>query len=86
MSTEPSALRLAFTGPVVKRGLLFAVVVGPILVAINHGDSLLAGQLDARRSLKIGLTFLVPYLVSTVSSVAASRQGDRRSRSPRSVP
>ncbi len=86
MSTEPSALRLAFTGPVVKRGLLFAVVVGPILVAINHGDSLLAGQLDARRSLKIGLTFLVPYLVSTVSSVAASWHGDRRSRSPRSEP
>jgi hypothetical protein len=68
-----SALRLALDPAVVRRAMLFAVIVGPILISINHGDALLRGQLDAGRWLKMGLTVLVPYLVSTVSSVAALR-------------
>ena len=74
MAEGPGALRLALNGAVVRRALLFAVVVGPILIAINHGDALLRGELGAERWLKMGLTVLVPYLVSTVSSVAALRQ------------
>lgn len=58
-----------------RRALLFAVTVGPVLVAINHGDALLAGELGAGRLLKIGLTMLVPYAVSTISSVLAMRSG-----------
>lgn len=48
-------------------------VVGTILTAINHGDAILAGQLTAERLVRIALTFLVPYAVSTTSSVAAIR-------------
>jgi hypothetical protein len=66
-------LTLAFSPSVVRRGLAYAVVVGAILVAINHGDALLAGDVDTPRLLRIGLTLLVPYLVSTTSSVAALR-------------
>lgn len=73
MRERPGALRLAFEPAVVRRALLFAVIVGPILIAINHGDGLLRGQLGAERWLKMGLTMLVPYLVSTISSVAALR-------------
>jgi len=72
-----SLLRLALNPSVVRRALLFAVVVGPILIAVNHGDALLRGELEARRWLKMGLTMLVPYLVSTVSSVAALRDAGR---------
>jgi hypothetical protein len=46
-------------------------VVGAILIAINHGDALLQGRIDAERVFKICLTLLVPYGVSTSSSVAA---------------
>jgi hypothetical protein len=48
-------------------------VVGSILIAINHGDALLQGRLDTERVFKICLTLLVPYAVSTSSSVAALR-------------
>jgi hypothetical protein len=58
---------------VVRRALLYAVVVGSVLIAINHGDALIAGQLDATRCWKMGLTVLVPYAVSTLSSVGALR-------------
>jgi hypothetical protein len=69
----PSALDAAFEARVVRRALAFAVVVGSVLIAINHGDALLAGDIDGTRWLKMGLTVLVPYVVSTWSSVLAMR-------------
>ena len=64
-------LQTAASGPVVKRALKFAVVVGAILIAINHGDAILAGDVDSTRLAKMVLTVFVPYAVSTASSVAA---------------
>ena len=58
-----------------RRALLFAVTVGPVLVAINHGDAIFAGEVGSERLLKIGLTVLVPYAVSTISSILALRSG-----------
>jgi len=70
-------LKLATEGPVVRRALAYAVVVGAILIAINHGDALLAGEIGTARALKMGLTVLVPYAVSTLSSVGALRSTER---------
>lgn len=64
-------LRIATSRPVVFRGLKYAIVVGSILIAINHGDALLDGDLSGHRLAKMTLTVLVPYAVSTASSVAA---------------
>jgi hypothetical protein len=63
----------AFEGAVVRRACVYAVVVGAVLIGINHGDALLAGDVDAARWWKMGLTVLVPYTVSTLSSVGALR-------------
>lgn len=73
----PDWLRLALSPSIVRRGVKYAVGVGAILVAINHGDALLARQIEPARWLRIGLTVMVPYLVSTASSVAALRNRDR---------
>lgn len=67
-------LRLAFHRATVRRALLTAVLVGPVLVAINQGEAILAGQLSALVVARIALTFAVPYVVSTVSSVATRRE------------
>jgi hypothetical protein len=67
-------LRLAFQPSVLRRGLLYAVVVGAVLVGINHGGAILRGDVDSHRLLRIGLTIVVPYLVSTFSSVGAIRE------------
>ena len=72
---RPGVLRAAFAPPVVRRALAFAVVVGAVLVGINHGDAILAGDVDATRLFKMGLTVAVPYVVSTWSSVLAERDG-----------
>jgi len=68
-----SWLSVAIRPPVVRRALLYGVVVGGILIAINHADALLRGDIDAVRTLKMIFTPLVPYAVSTLSSVGAIR-------------
>jgi phosphoribosylformylglycinamidine synthase len=71
---ESSALTTACRPVIVRRALIMAAVVGPILTLINQGDALVS---DAPFSFwKAGLTFIVPYLVATVSAVATHRRGD----------
>jgi hypothetical protein len=66
-------LQLAFDRAVVRRALICVVVVGAVLIAINHGDALVGGEVTPGRVVRIALTLLVPYCVSTVSSVGAIR-------------
>ena len=65
----PVWFSLCLSKPVVRRALYSALIVGTILIAINHGDALIRGENDPTPVFKIILTILVPYLVSTVSSV-----------------
>ncbi len=71
-------LRLATSRPIVRRACGYAVVVGSVLIAINHGDAILAGDLPPGRLARMGLTVIVPYLVSTFSSVGATLEAQRR--------
>jgi hypothetical protein len=70
-------IRLAMQPSVVKRALKYAVIVGLVLIAINHSDALLQGNISAGRLWRMGLTFLVPYVVSTLSSVGALKHRQR---------
>jgi hypothetical protein len=70
----PAWLQLCLSKSVIKRALLSALVVGALLITINHGDAILRGQVDSDRVLKMLLTIGVPYLVSTFSSVSTIRQ------------
>lgn len=65
---------LAFQRSVVRQSLAYAIAVGAVLTLINHGEAILHDQIDANRVVKIGLTVLVPYVVSTLSSVGAMRK------------
>ena len=67
-------LRLALQLSTVKRALKYAVVVGLVLISINHGDAILRGEVTRGRLFKMALTVLVPYVVSTLSSVGALRE------------
>ena len=63
----------ALRADVVRRSRRVALGVGSLLVAINHGDHLLSGGVTTTGWLKMALTFLVPYAVSTYASVGAIR-------------
>lgn len=68
-----AAVRMALSRDVVIRSFKVAAVVGTALVVINQGNRLLAGEWTTEIALKIVLTYLVPYCVSTYASVAATR-------------
>jgi hypothetical protein len=50
---------------------MFSLVVGTVLVGVNHGDALLNGDVSFARIVKTFVTMLIPFCVSTVSSVGA---------------
>jgi hypothetical protein len=62
-----------FYGPVFRRALRVAAVVGTILFLINQADIVLRGDLTPLVALKIALTYLVPFSVSTFSALGISR-------------
>lgn len=57
-----------------RRSVVTCLIVGAVLAAINQGDELLRGEFDATMAWQIGLTFLVPFVVATVSGAAALRR------------
>lgn len=75
-------LALALKPSVVKRALKYAVVVGAVLIAINHGDAILRGEYPPPRLFRMGLTVLVPYVVSTLSSVGVMREFGNKPHAP----
>ena len=71
-------ISLALRKDVVRRGLKVGAVVGTVLVAINQGDAILAGDVGTRQLWQIALTYCVPYCVSTYASVSALRHAEDR--------
>ena len=62
---------LATQSSIMKRALKYAVIVGSILITINHGHAILRHEVTHERLLQMALTVCVPYTVSTLSSVGA---------------
>lgn len=73
MSNE-SFLTLALSRLVVMRALKVAILIGSILVLINHGEKIMVMTISPKDCLKMILTYLVPYGVSTWSAVMAIRE------------
>jgi hypothetical protein len=60
--------RYAYSDGVAKRSLFVALIVGTILNLINQGDAIVTGlPVDV---MKLLLTYLVPYCVSTFGAVS----------------
>ena len=63
-----SPLAVALSGPVLRRSLAIALIVGSILNLINQGDYVMEGQVNW---LKLTLTYCVPFCVSTYGAYCA---------------
>ena len=71
MRSTRTALQLAGEPRVIRRALVTSVVVGTILAIVNHGGELLGLALPVEKLWPIALTYVVPYGVSTISSIGA---------------
>jgi hypothetical protein len=74
----PEWLKLSVSKSVVRRALSTALVVGAALAAINYGEAVLDGTLTGAQTVRMALTFCVPYCVSTFSSVRTLQELKRR--------
>ena len=63
----------------VSRMMLIAVIVGSVLFAINHLDTVLNGAATTTTWVKVGVTYLVPFVVSNVGLLVGTHR-------PRSAP
>lgn len=68
-------LRFCLSGGVLRRSLVVALLVGTVLNLIAQGDFLVAGE--PLNYWKIGLTYLVPFLVATYGAIMANRRWRR---------
>ncbi len=71
-----TALRQALRWPEARNSMLVAAVVGTALNLINQGDVL--GAAGEIAWFKVGLTYCVPFCVSTYGACMAIRLRDRR--------
>ena len=81
-SSPPPILQMMFSDGTPKKAILTALVVGSILISINHGDTILDGSMPA--PWKIILTYCVPYCVTTWGAVTGKLAQWRRSAHPHS--
>jgi hypothetical protein len=69
-----STLGILLSRNVVLTALKVALGVGTVLAAINHGDKVLQDELHTGDMFKIALTYLVPYMVSSYSSLKMAQK------------
>ena len=70
----PRCLRCALQfGPMLRRSLAVAIVVGSILTAINQGNIILDGDFPSALYWKIPLTYSVPFCVATTGALLNGR-------------
>ena len=70
---EISGLRYIFTIEVMRRNAMIAIVVGCVLTAANHWDSLVREPPNAKLGAKIFANFLIPFIVSSTSAALNRR-------------
>lgn len=61
-----------------RRIAVISIVVGTLLVGINQGAALAAGQLGWTLWVRVVLDYLIPACVSTVGLLSGTRRSDRR--------
>ncbi len=73
-SSAIEALAVIVHRPHLRRTLLTTVIVGVLLFCINQLDVVLAGDATAAVWFKGGLTFVVPFAVSNIGVLIATRR------------
>ncbi len=71
INNSQTFLELALSRTVVAAAIKVAILVGTVLAFINHGSDLMQMNITLEQVFKITITYLVPYCVSTYSSVRA---------------
>jgi len=72
-STPSDALRLLLQRRVLRRCVLTAIVVGTVLSLVNQLHVIAAGEGDTATWLRVGANYVIPFIVSNVGALSATR-------------
>jgi len=61
--------------PLLRRSLAIALVVGTVLVGINHGNRMVTHEVGLDMAWKVPLTYCVPFSVATVGALSNALRG-----------
>lgn len=75
-STGREALGLFARGVTVPTAVPTALVVGTVLSAVNQAGVIGGGDATAATWVRVGVNYLVPFLVASVGFLAACRRRD----------
>ena len=81
-SRPAEAARLFGRGITVRRCVPVAAVVGCVLSAINEGTEIVGSHAGWLAWVRVGLNFVVPFLVSSYGYLIAARISQRPSPAP----
>jgi len=73
-ATWREALRVVVWWPHLSKTMTVTIVVGTILFVINHLDEVLLGEATWRTWIKGAATYLVPFTVSNLGVLIATRR------------
>lgn len=77
MSSISNYITIALNPEVVKTAIKLSLIVGTLLALINHAPAIFSLTLNRQNLYQIALTYLVPYCVSTYSSVNIILKGKK---------
>ena len=72
--TRREAVALWFAKTTLRKTLKIAAIVGTLLSLINQGSVIAGGDATAATWIRVGLNYLVPFCVSSVGFLSATRR------------
>ena len=75
-STPLEALRIVFLRTTLRKTVRIALIVGTILSLINQAGVVFGGDANAVTWIRVGANYLVPFCVSSLGFLSATRRGD----------
>ena len=72
-SSPLDACRLILSGVTFRTCVRVAIVVGTILTVVNQGSVIVSGDASAVTWARVGINYLVPFVVSSVGYLAPFR-------------
>jgi len=73
-STAQQVAALALRGRTARTAVPMALIVGTILTAVNLGAIILAGDATTGTWIRLGINYLVPFLVASYGWLSARRK------------
>lgn len=80
-ATPREGVRVLLARSTLWRTLRIALVVGTLLSLINQGDLIAAGEANAMMWLKVFANYMIPWAVSSLGSLSATRTAAAQERS-----